>query len=159
MRIIGCILIFLWISILGFQRKWKLEQKCTQWKTMGLFLQLMREELKSTMKSTEQLILSAQKRCCDLELLHYYDEAEGTAQQRLFYAAEKLADPPMRELSFRLAQRLGTSPADIQLESLHSMELQCQQEWEHHRETAGKEGSLAVSMSLLCGAAVAIILL
>lgn len=159
MRIIGCGLIFLWISALGLSHKWKLEQRCRQWKSMGLFLRLLQEELQSSMKSSEELLSAVRAHCPDLELLQQYEVMEGSVQQRLQLAAESLSDPMMKEFSLRLAQRLGTASADVQLESFRAMELQCQQESERQHEKISKEGSLALSLGVLGGVAAAILML
>lgn len=159
MRVVGCVLIFLWITMLGFSRKCKLEQNCEQWKSMLLFIQLLQEELQGSMGSTEQIINAASECCKPLVLLQNYQKVKGTVQERLYHAAEMLSDNRMRELSLRLSRRLGRVSADIQLDSLHTMEQQCEQELKRARETADKEASLTVSLSVLTGAAAAIFLL
>ncbi len=159
MRIAGCGLIFLFFTVQGFSYRWKIEQNCAQWKYWILFLQLLQEELQNTMKSCEEILLSLGKHCRNLELLQHYEQAEGTVQQRLLHSAEALSDPTMKEVAQRFAQRFGTASVEIQLDSFHAMEQQCQQELERRREKAGREGSLVVSLSVLGGAAVSILLL
>ncbi len=159
MRLMGCGIIFLCGLLAGLLYRQKLEDKVREWQELLHFFQLIREELESSLRPSEEILQNISEQCKKCCFLQNYFKAEGSVQQKLLMAAEQLIDPKQRNIALRFAGRFGTVSADIQLESIAALERSCQEELDSSKELARKEGQLSVHFGLLAGAAAAILLL
>lgn len=155
MRILGCGLLFLWGTLLGWRRKWSLEQQRCDWEQLLTFLQLVEEELRERCASCRDILLRVGQQCPDYPLAQVAKE-EGDLRQQLLAAAEHLGAPELCRQAKRFALAFGASSAQSQLELLAQLQERCREEEGRQRELCQKQGTLALSLGCLLGAGAAI---
>lgn len=126
---------------------------------MQQLFQLVAEELQVSLRSCEDILASLQDSFDAFPFLQAYFRQNGSVQERLRTAAQTITDPKLREIALRFAVRFGTASLEIQLESIRRLEQLCAAELQRRQEKTEKNGTLSLQLGLLCGAAMAILLL